>query len=286
MSEQGLKTGSKEAFQSNWTTRSESYYNHWTPGRAKNQIQLAFKCHWAVFSQIMQRPEPGESLEVGAGRGSLSCHFAQNGWKTTLLDYSPDVIEIAKTIFRRNKLVANFDVGDANALPYPNDTFDCVSSIGLLEHFEEPHKAIQEQWRVLKSGGWLIAYIVPEKPDNVQRHFNWVNRLLAVLMRAFVGKKSIRAKEEVYRNDHGSEFYLPIFDALEPKEVVVSGIYSLPMISHSPEFPFSLLPGFLERILVVIFSASLKVRAVLFRRHGWLCEEKTGQALLIAAKKP
>ncbi len=286
MSETNLKSGSKDEFRSNWVGRSESLYNHWTPSAPKNQVQFAFKSHWEVFSELMHRSEPGRSLEVGAGRGSLSSHYAQQGWDVTLLDYSPEILDIAAKIFERNKHEATFDVGDANDLPYENDSFDSIASIGLLEHFEAPEKAIQEQWRVLKSQGWLFAYIVPEKPDNIQKYFRWVNKLLKLTIGVWLAKKGSVAKEDIYRNDNGSEFYLPIFEQLKPSKIVVSGVYSMPMISHSPEFPFSLLPSFLERVLVKLFSMTVKFRRRMFGRHGWLCSEKMGQALLVAVRKP
>ena len=234
----------------------------------------------------MQRSQPGRSLEVGAGRGSLSSHYAQRGWDVTLLDYSPEILEIAADIFEQNGHKATFDVGDANQLPYDDESFDCVSSIGLLEHMEAPQDVIQEQWRVLKSDGWLFAYIVPEKPDNVQKYFRWVNTLLRMILGLRFSKNSGPEKEDIYRNENGSDFYVPIFDELKPAEMLVSGAYSMPMISHSPEFPFSLLPAPLERILVKLFTFTVSVRRRASGRHGWLCSEHMGQALLIAVRKP
>ena len=286
MSEETSFEGSKEEFHENWVSRKESYYNHWTPTRPVNQVQLAFRSHWEVFSEIMDRSEPGSSLEVGCGRGSLSCHFAANGWDVTLLDYSPAVIDIAKQIFWTNELEGEFFTGDANSLPFEDDRFDMVFSIGLLEHFEDSTKALNEQWRVLRPGGWLFAYIVPHRPQNVQKYFRWVNRVLKVFIGFLAPQKGAPEKQDVYRNDYGSEAYLPIVRAFEPEEIVVSGMYSMPMISHSPEFPFSLLPAPLERVLVRIFAAAVSVRRKLTGRHGWLCSESMGQAFLIGTRKP
>ncbi|TVM13816.1 hypothetical protein DPQ33_18100 [Oceanidesulfovibrio indonesiensis] len=277
--------GSTSEFHANWSNRPESLYNHWTGGAAKNQVQFAFKNHWQVFGELMGHPKPGASLEVGCGRGSLSSFFAQAGWDATLLDYSPAVIRIARDVFTANGHSGHFVTGDTLALPFPDESFDVVAHIGLLEHFEEPGDAVLEQWRVLRSGGWLLAYIVPEKPDNVQRHFKWVNVLLKAGAKIFGVTGKRLEKEAVYRNDLGSEYYMPIFEALEPAELFVSGMYSMPMISHSPEFPFSLLPAPMEQALVKIFGASVAFRKMLTGRHGWLCSEKNGQALLMAARK-
>jgi len=45
---------------------------------------------------------------------------------------------------------------DAQNLPFPNDTFDFVISDQVIEHLENPQKAIDESYRVLKKGGTAI----------------------------------------------------------------------------------------------------------------------------------
>ena len=62
-------------------------------------------------------------------------------------------------------------------------------------------------------------------------------------------------------------------------------MYPLPMISHSPEFPFSLLPKPIEKLLTKIFNIILSVRKKIYGRHGWICDEKFGQAFLVAFQK-
>lgn len=283
--ESRTKQGSVGEFRANWRGRRESVYNHWSPGSPRNQIQLAFSYHWEVFSDLMGKARPGRMLEVGSGRGSLSSHFAAQGWQPTLLDTSPEVLAIAKDIFARNGHRAEFIVGDANKLPFDDRQFEVVASIGLLEHFEDASATIDEQWRVLAPGGWLFCYIVPERPDNLQRYFNWINAILKLVIGLGTKAKAAVAKQEIYRSDAGSEVYLPLVRKHEPARVVVSGMYSMPMISHSPEFPFSLLPGPLERVLVALFRAAVWFRGKLTGRHGWLCEERNGQAFLVAAQK-
>ncbi|RKX92288.1 MAG: hypothetical protein DRP84_10255 [Spirochaetes bacterium] len=49
--------------------------------------------------------------------------------------------------------------GDVNNIPISDNTFDVVFSTGLLEHFSEPKKIVNEMARVLKQGGLLIIQI-------------------------------------------------------------------------------------------------------------------------------
>ncbi len=282
-------TGSTEQFDQNWRYRSEAAYNHWVKNSPENQVQLAFRCHWEVFQEIIGEisEDNASVLEVGCGRGSLSSYFADAGWECTLLDYSNAVLKTASSIFSHNGHSANFVTGDANALPFPENSFNVTVSIGLLEHFEEIETPINEQFRVLKPGGWFIGYIVPERPDNLQKYFNWINRLLKLAAFFAPGdSKKIQPKQDVFRSDHGSEYYLQSINKLNYKNLHVFGMYSMPMISHSPEFPFTLLPSAAEKILTKIFQMALVVRQQLTGRHGWICSEKYGQAFLIAFQKP
>jgi len=101
----------------------------------------------------------------------------------------------------------------------------------------------------------------------------------------FVGGKQAAAKPDIYRSDADSTAYLPHLERYAPARVVVTGMYSMPMISHSPEFPISLQPAPLERLLVAIFRTAIALRTRLTGRHGWLCAERNGQAFLVAAQR-
>src|SRR5437870_4899290 len=118
------KSGSTSAFDENWKTRKEALYNHWTTGEPVNQIQLAFRSHWLLFSEYLKDKKGRDCLEVGCGRGSLSSYFAQNGYRCTLLDYSGAVLDVAKKVFANNGHAATFVQGDANALPFGDASYD------------------------------------------------------------------------------------------------------------------------------------------------------------------
>lgn len=272
-------------FHENWVARSETLFNHWTPGSPVNQIQLAFRMHWELFREILGETPPGKCLEIGCGRGTISSYFAAAGWGCTLLDYSAKAVAVAKDVFRNEGLKAKFVRGDANDLPFADKTFDVTVSIGLLEHFEDVATPLKEQWRVLKPGGTCLAYIVPERPENVQKYFRWLNALLKAASPLWTSEKKVAAKSEVYRSDFDSRRYLDVVKKLRVEDVRVSGVYPLPMISHSPEFPFSLLPAPLEAGLARVFSAALSVRSLLTGRNPWLCDEKFGQAFLLSFKR-
>ena len=218
-------------------------------------------------------------LEVGCGRGSLSSYFSEAGFECTLLDLSPDVIEIAKEIFAHNNLSANFLVGDAYDLELDDNSFDLVFSIGVFEHFEDIATPIKEQIRILDKGGLFIAYIVPEYNDNIQKNFHWVNEIL----KGYVNSNNLRPgqsdKHEVYRSDRGSEKYIPVLEEFGLKNISSSGTYPVPMISHSINFPFSLMPPESEKSFVRYLDSILKSNTNF--PHPWMCNEGEGNAFVI-----
>jgi ubiquinone/menaquinone biosynthesis C-methylase UbiE len=275
--------GEDKNFDINWRTTKEAHYLHWTRDEPKNQIQLAFRQHWLTFSEILKlKKDSKRILEVGCGRGSLSAYFSDAGWDCTLLDLSPAAIEIAQKSFEKNELRAKFDVGDCMNLSYENNSFDAVFSIGLLEHFIDIGQVIKEQIRILKPGGIFIAYIVPEMKENIQTEYKWICDLLSKLTTI----NKISEKKEVFRSDYLSETYINHMKLQRLKNIKSSGIYPLPMISFSTEFPFSLLPDEAEKIVVNHFNKMLKNRKTeLGIQNPWLCDEKYGQALLVWGEK-
>jgi len=277
------KQGDSASFDTNWKNREESLHTHWTRGKVENQIQLAFRNHWTLFSEIMKNtPEYSKGkrvLEIGCGRGSLSCYFSDSGYDCTLLDLSESVLDVAKDIFDKNKLKAKFIVGDANNLEIPNNSFDVIYSIGLLEHFDDVRTTISEQMRVLDTGGIWFGYIVPKYVDNVQKDYEWINDILKGYQQQH--EDVDQHKESVYRSDLGSESYVPILEELGLKNIQVSGVYPMPMISHSIDFPFSLMPEDSEKSLVNYFEEKLKDNGIKTGKHPWLCEEGVGNAFLI-----
>ena len=137
-------------------------------------------------------------------------------------------------------------------MPIENNTFDLVFSIGLLEHFSNIDTIISEQIRVLKPGGLFIGYVVPELKINIQKDFNWINDLLRIIYEN--EKHETDKKSEIYRSEALSEKYIKVLKKLNLKEIQTFGTYPLPMISYSPDFPFTLLPEKVEKKLTEIFS--------------------------------
>lgn len=271
--------GDGDSFDRNWKECKESHYTHWTRNKVENQTQLVFRNHWILFQEIIANSNynGGKNvLEIGCGRGTLSCYFSDAGYDCTLVDISSKVINIAETIFNENNLKAEFIVDDANNLNFKENTFDIIFSIGLLEHFEDVEQTLKEQYRILNKGGLFFAYVVPKYTNNIQREYKWINNIL----KGYKTEEEI-TKTKVFRSDDDSKKYIKILKEIGLKEINSSGVYPLPMISHSIEFPFSLMPKKSEKVIVEYFEEILKKRKKETKKNPWLCKEGYGQAFLI-----
>ena len=277
------KEGDIKSFEQSWKEHEESFYKHWTRGEPLNQIQFGFRNHWIVFKELLKNRHFNNGkrcLEIGCGRGTISAYFSDDGYDCTLLDISESVIEIAKEIFKKNSLKATFKVGNANNLPFENNSFDIVFSIGLLEHFEDVETPIKEQIRVLDKGGLFIAYVVPNYTENIQKEYNWINDILKGYISEY-NKNSQPPKKEIYRSDDDSTKYIKILKKYNLKDINASGVYPLPMISHSIKFPFTLMPKESEKAIVKHFKKLLEKRRNETGKNPWLCKEGYGQAFLV-----
>src|SRR5437870_13108125 len=88
-------------------------------------------------------------LDVGCGPGYVSAAAAERGAIPIGLDFSEEMIAIAKKKFPG----VEFQHGDAQNLPFPDNSFDRVVANFALLHLANPERAIAEAARVLKPGG-------------------------------------------------------------------------------------------------------------------------------------
>ncbi|MTH98963.1 methyltransferase domain-containing protein [Roseibium sp. RKSG952] len=108
---------------------------------------------------------PGKSvLDVGCGFGLETFRLAraiQPGGQISGIDRSTDFITEARTRAADLGLPIDFRIGDAQALPFDDDSFDCVRAERILIYLDNYGKAVSEMHRVLKPGGH-IALLEPD----------------------------------------------------------------------------------------------------------------------------
>jgi ubiquinone/menaquinone biosynthesis C-methylase UbiE len=98
-------------------------------------------------------------LEVGCGNGYTLGKYAQAGAEVYGIDVTETAVDISRKRFEYQRLKGDFIVGNAEDLPYENNFFDCICSMGALHHVPDTEKAVSEIHRCLRPGGRLIVMV-------------------------------------------------------------------------------------------------------------------------------
>jgi SAM-dependent methyltransferase len=107
-------------------------------------------------------PAEGDVLEAGCGPGWLWAEAAGSlpeGLRLTLTDLSPGMVaEAGERVGAVGRYAAvETRTADAQALPFPDDSFDVVLANHMLYHVPEPARAVAELARVLRPGGVALT---------------------------------------------------------------------------------------------------------------------------------
>lgn len=92
-------------------------------------------------------------LDIGCGPGWLVRNFARGGARVVAVDLTRAAIALTRESLRIYGLHAALGVADAETLPFPANTFDFVTSNGVLHHTPDTKAGFREALRVLKPGG-------------------------------------------------------------------------------------------------------------------------------------
>ena len=112
-----------------------------------------------VFDRLVLG-DRADILEVGCGNGNLwhaNRERIPPGWRLTLTDLSPGMIEEARGRLGGLKSRVVYEVADAQALPFTDGSFDAVIANHVLFHVPDRDRALGEVARVLRPGGTVFA---------------------------------------------------------------------------------------------------------------------------------
>ncbi|HLR84201.1 MAG TPA: class I SAM-dependent methyltransferase [Nocardioidaceae bacterium] len=110
---------------------------------------------WATLDTALS----GDVLEIGGGGGAMAEALAASHphVRLTMTDVDPVMVDVAR---RRLAHVPDVSLcpADVTALPYPDASFDTVTSFLMLHHVIDWEKAVAEVARVLRPGGVFVGY--------------------------------------------------------------------------------------------------------------------------------
>lgn len=135
-----------------WNEGSDGYNKY-----AKKSLSIRSETiSWQqLFSEKIGK-ENQKILDVGTGPGIIAIQLAELGHDVTGVDLSEEMLKNAEKNSRNAGLKIEFKKGDAEELPFEDNTFDIVVSRFVLWNLPNPEKALREWSRVLKKGGKII----------------------------------------------------------------------------------------------------------------------------------
>ena len=129
----------------------------------------------AIVDRIASE-QPGRVLDWGCGLGQITSLLRARGVETEPFDYKEDVAEPTRRPLEHYPDEQALHSNDPVKLPYGDDEFDTVLSLGVLEHVADPDASLDEVARVLKPGGTFYVYKLPNRFS----YLEWIAKKLGL----------------------------------------------------------------------------------------------------------
>ena len=149
-------TDSKSLSQQRYTELADGYVTSETHAKGADLDRLI---------AIAQPQADWHALDIATGGGHTALKFAPHVAQVTATDLTPRMLGKAhEFITGQGAENVNFQVADAENLPFDAATFDLVTCRIAPHHFPDAFKFVQEGARVLKPGGLLLVqdHVLPD----------------------------------------------------------------------------------------------------------------------------
>lgn len=138
------------------------YYSRFDEWGRLDREPLEFIINWHYMKQYL--PSSGMVLDNGAGPGKYSMALAKQGFKVTLSDLTPRLVDLAKEKASELGLMEQFNgfhvLNATHLAGIPNESFNASLMLGPLYHLqteEERINAVKELYRVTKKEGIIFV---------------------------------------------------------------------------------------------------------------------------------
>jgi len=205
-------------------------------------------------------------MEAGCGRGTTSLYLSKlHGVSCTMLDFSAQALTLAHDNFAREKIDGYFAQGDVIRLPFRDEGFDAVISLGLLEHFADIDEPIREMTRTLRPNGLFISLNAPYPGFSIAKMgatyhgvatwalrarrytLHW-NRLIQKLR----DRQAIHGNDHFYRSSYTASHFKARAEAMGLSRVEVLGVNPFPLLRPMPAWG--------DTVMIRLYSFLLELR--------------------------
>lgn len=129
-------------------------------------------------------------LDVCCGTGDVTLALARTGAEVTGVDFSPEMLTLARRRAARARVAVRFLLGDALALPFPSASFDAVTCSYGLRNLADFAAGVTELARVLRTGGrlGLLDFGKPAHPVWRRLYLAYLRRAVPLFGWLFAGR--------------------------------------------------------------------------------------------------
>lgn len=131
----------------------KTWYDKKYLARGKNSWRAAGA--YPIFLDYLSVSAGKKILDAGCGTGYLLKAAHERGLESYGIDISAQGVKIASVIAPESHI----SVGQAEQLEFSDNFFDYVTCLGVLEHFSDMEKGLQEMKRVAKPGASLCIMV-------------------------------------------------------------------------------------------------------------------------------
>jgi len=144
------------------------YYESFDEWGRLDREPVEMRVNWHFMQSFLPGPEAGAVLDNGAGPGKYAMKLAAGGYRVTLTDITPKLVDKAREVAEELELARQFDgfhVADAMQLSCLEDgQFAAALMLGPMYHLqaeEDRIAAMKELYRVTKPGGVVFVAFMP-----------------------------------------------------------------------------------------------------------------------------
>jgi ubiquinone/menaquinone biosynthesis C-methylase UbiE len=112
-----------------------------------------------AFLDWLDPPKNLSWLDVGCGNGAFTEELIAHCAPTAVMAIDPSDAQLAYARTQPGVKMAEFQLGDAQNLPFGDDTFDVAVMALVISFLPNPDKAAAEMARVVRRGGWVATYM-------------------------------------------------------------------------------------------------------------------------------
>jgi ubiquinone/menaquinone biosynthesis C-methylase UbiE len=136
--------------------KKEKYWSQYAYSYDEGVNYVVGKTLNQAIIERLSKEHLGDVIEFGCGSGYFTKAIAKNAKHVIATDLSDEMLEIAKAQLRElnNLTIEKADCEDSS---FPSERFDSVFMANLIHVIENPINALQESYRVMKTGGLLLA---------------------------------------------------------------------------------------------------------------------------------